>query len=63
LIPQSFGALEAVCFCQVKEEEMVLADQLKISSKKEEALGGNFDQKSTIHIVEGRTGTSVQRKI
>jgi hypothetical protein len=31
----------------VKEEEMVLADQLKISFlKKQEALGGNFDQKS-----------------
>jgi hypothetical protein len=31
------------CFCEVKE--MVLADELKHSSKTREMLGGNFDQK------------------
>jgi type I restriction enzyme R subunit len=42
-------ALEDVIFAfvKVKEEEMVLADQLKnILQKTREALGGNFDQKA-----------------
>lgn len=46
-------ALEDVLFAfvKVKEEEMVLADQLKnILQKTREMLGGNFDQKDPIFI-------------
>ena len=46
-------ALEDVLFAfvKVKEEEMVLADQLKdILQKTREALGGNFDQKDPIFV-------------
>jgi type I restriction enzyme R subunit len=46
-------ALEDVIFAftKVKEEEMVLADQLKDTLQKtREALGGNFDQKDPVFI-------------
>jgi len=46
-------ALEDVLFAftKVKEEEMVLADQLKDTLQKtREALGGNFDQKDPVFI-------------
>jgi type I restriction enzyme R subunit len=46
-------ALEDVLFAfvKVKEEEMVLADELKsILQRTREALGGNFDQKDPIFI-------------
>lgn len=46
-------ALEDVLFAfvKVKEEEMVLADQLKSTLQKtREALGGNFDQKDLVFI-------------
>lgn len=46
-------ALEDVLFAfvKVKEEEMVLADQLKnILQKTRESLGGNFDQKDPVFI-------------
>ena len=46
-------ALEDVLFAfvKIKEEEMVLADQLKsILQRTREALGGNFDQKDPLFI-------------
>jgi type I restriction enzyme R subunit len=46
-------ALEDVLFAfvKVKEEEMILADQLKnILQKTRESLGGNFDQKDPVFI-------------
>ena len=46
-------ALEDVLFAfvKVKEEEMILADQLKnILQKTRESLGGNFDPKDPVFV-------------